>query len=122
MTVDELVDLLARRDVEVLAAVLDPDVVLVSDGGGLVVTPLRPVRGADAVARLVSALVTVESVLTVELVNGRPGVVVRAGGVARAVIVVEVGPAQVSRIWLVLNPDKLVRWHRTAPPRPVESP
>jgi RNA polymerase sigma-70 factor (ECF subfamily) len=113
VTVNELVDLLARRDVEVLAAVLDPDVVLVSDGGGLVVTPLRPVRGADAVARLVSALVTVDSVLTVEPVNGRPGVVVRAEGVARAVIVVEVGPAQVSRIWLVLNPDKLVRWHRS---------
>ena len=113
MTVDELVGLLARRDATALTAVLDPDVVLVSDGGGLVVTPLRPVRGADAVARLVSALVTVDSVLTVEPVNGRPGVVVRAEGVARAVIVVEVGPAQVSRIWLVLNPDKLVRWHRS---------
>ena len=112
MTVDELVDLLARRDATALTAVLDPDVVLVSDGGGRVVTPLRPVRGADEVARLVSALVTADSVLTVEPVNGRPGLVVRVGGRARGVIALTLGSSGVTAIWLVLNPDKLVRWHR----------
>ncbi len=44
-------------------------------------------------------------------VNGRPGVVVRVRGRARAVIALALGPAGVTAVWLVLNPDKLGRWH-----------
>ena len=92
-----------------------PDVVLVSDGGGRVVTPLRPVRGSDAAAALLAALVTANAVVTVEGVNGRPGVVVRVDGLARAVIAVAFARSVVTRVWLVLNPDKLGRWHRAMP-------
>ncbi len=112
MTVDDLVAVLARRDVTALGAVLDPDVVLVGDGGGKVVAPLRPVRGAGAVAALVAALVTADSVLATESVNGRPGVVVRRDGRACAVVVPLVEGSVVTRVWVVLNPDKLGRWHR----------
>lgn len=111
MTVDELVAVLTRHDVTGLAAMLDPDVVLVSDGGDKVVTPLRPVRGVDAVAGLVAALVTADSVLAVECVNGRPGVVVRRGSRACAVIVALLEVSVVRHVWVVLNPDKLGRWH-----------
>lgn len=120
MTADDpdvacLVAVLARRDVTGLRQVLHPDVVLVSDGGGRVVTPLRPVGGSDAVAARLVALVTANAVVTVEGVNGRPSVVVRVDGLARAVIALAFARSVVTRVWLVLNPDKLGRWHRAMP-------
>lgn len=114
MTVDDLVAVLVSRDVTALSRALHPEVVLVSDGGGRVVTPLRPVHGADAVATLLAALVS-RSEVTVEPVNGRPGLVVRADGLARAVIAVTIASSVVTRVWLVLNPDKLGGWHRATP-------
>lgn len=112
MTLGDLVAVLDRRDAAALDVVLDPDVVLVSDGGGRVVTPLRPVRGAGAVARLVTALVPADAVLSAASVNARPGVVVRRAGRACAVIVPVLEGSAVTHVWVVLNPDKLERWHR----------
>ena len=43
-------------DISGLMAVLDPDVILHSDGGGIVKAGAQPVRTADRVARLVSGL------------------------------------------------------------------
>jgi hypothetical protein len=115
VTVDDLVAVLISRDVTALSRALHPEVVLVSDGGGQVVTPLRPVQGADAVAALLASLVASRSQVTVEPVNGRPGLVVRADGLARAVIAVTIASSVVTRVWLVLNPDKLGGWHRRTP-------
>ncbi|MFC7596418.1 hypothetical protein ACFQU3_13955 [Terrabacter sp. GCM10028922] len=115
MTVDELARAVAACDAAAVARLLASDVVLVSDGGGRVVTPLRPVRGVTVAARLVTALGTSGAVPTVEQVNGRPGVVLRRDGRAEAVIAVALADAQVIRIWLVLNPDKLTRWHVVTP-------
>ncbi|CAN7538758.1 nuclear transport factor 2 family protein [Terrabacter sp. LjRoot27] len=113
MSTGRWADALAGGDLDALAATMHRDVVLVSDGGGRVVTPLRPVRGAASVARVVSTAVgdAPGRALTVEQVNGRPAVVVRRSGRACAVVVAEVDGALVVRVWLVLNPDKLVRWH-----------
>ena len=46
----------AGGDVEALLAVLAPDVVLVTDGGGKAKAALRPIAGADKVARFVAAV------------------------------------------------------------------
>ena len=113
MSTDRWADVLAGGDVDALAATLHRDVVLVSDGGGRVVTPLRPVRGAAPVSRVVSTAMgdATGRTLTVEEVNGRRAVVVRRSGSACAVVMTEVDGGLVTRVWLVLNPDKLVRWH-----------
>ncbi|HET7800427.1 MAG TPA: hypothetical protein VFL38_08390 [Humibacillus xanthopallidus] len=111
MTVGALAAALARRDVTALCRVLDPDVVLVGDGGGQVVTPLRPVSGSEPVAAFLTALVTSGSVVEVEAVNGRLGLVVRADGGARAVLAFAMTSSVVTQIWLVLNPGKLGRWN-----------
>ena len=42
----------AEGDLDALTAVLDPEVTLTSDGGGLVSAARHPVPGADRVARL----------------------------------------------------------------------
>lgn len=93
-----------------LRSVLAAEVVAVSDGGGRVVAAPDPVHGADQVARCVTALVGPETVLTVEAVNGQPGVVLRAVGRVVAVISLKVTGPKVSAVWIVLNPDKLRHW------------
>ena len=46
----------AGGDVDALLAALAPDVLLVSDGGGKVKAALRPIAGADKVARFLVAI------------------------------------------------------------------
>jgi RNA polymerase sigma-70 factor (ECF subfamily) len=99
----------ARGDVAGVVAVLAPDVQFVSDGGGLVPAALRPVLGADKVARLVLGLVARDPGLTAEpvVVNGRRGYLVTQQGGARSVLQLEVADGQVRRLWVTSNPDKL---------------
>ncbi|GLX96521.1 sigma factor [Herbidospora sp. NBRC 101105] len=98
-------------DAPALRAVLSPDVLVVSDGGGKVRAPLDPTHGAEAVTRYLSRLLAgVEA--AVEPVNGRTGLVLRQNGRAVAVVSVSVAATDVTAVWIVLNPDKLEGWHR----------
>jgi RNA polymerase sigma-70 factor, ECF subfamily len=105
-------------DVAALRATLAADAVAVSDGGGKVRAASRPLHGADEVARFVSALLsrTAGTVLTAESVNGRTGLVLRRGGEAVAVVSLSVAGTRITAVWIVLNPDKLTRWHQQLPP------
>lgn len=103
-------------DVAALVAHLDPDAVAVSDGGGHVRAALRPVVGADRVARFLLGALSKSPDLALDLEEG-PGetrLVLRRHGRVAAVGTFEVTGDRVSRIWLVLNPDKLETWD-TAP-------
>lgn len=101
-------------DAAALKAVLAAGATVVSDGGGKLRAAVRPAYGADVVARFVAALLTGQpgTVLTVESVNGRSGLVWRRAGQAVAVASLSVAEAEVTAVWIVLNPDKLQRWHR----------
>ncbi|MDF9715135.1 RNA polymerase sigma factor SigJ [Nocardioides sp. ChNu-99] len=107
-----------QGDLAGLVAVLDPDVVLTGDGGGVVSSARRPVVGADRVARfLLGVLAKVDAAAgeRVELVrvNGATGfAIVRPespDGAARATGVVALTTAggRVVRVDLVRNPAKL---------------
>lgn len=98
-----------------IEACLAADVVALCDGGGLPDVPASPVLGATEVARLLLDVLKPGggAVLTVESVNGKPGIVARSpAGTAHAVVAADCSPAQVTTLWLVLNPHKLTRWHR----------
>jgi RNA polymerase sigma-70 factor (ECF subfamily) len=60
--------------------------------------------------------VTAGADLTIESVNGRAGLVVRRAGRAEAVVSIGVTHQRVTELWIVLNPDKLARWHHVSPP------
>lgn len=101
-------------DLNRLLEVLAPDVVLRSDGGGVVSAALRPVVGAGKVGRLLLGLVAlaegpVEAIDV--LVNGEPGVVVRAvvhGARETTVVVPHVGTdGRVAAVDILRNPEKL---------------
>ncbi|TMR90836.1 sigma factor [Nonomuraea basaltis] len=101
-------------DTAALQAVLAADAIVVSDGGGKLRAAVRPTYGADAVARFVTTLLTGQpgTDVAVASVNGRTGLVLRRAGQAVAVVGVSVAGAEVTAVWIVLNPDKLRRWHR----------
>lgn len=90
---------------------LASDAFAVCDSGGHVPAPVLPLRGADEVAWLLQALLPGND-LTVESVNGQPGLVLRHGGRAVAVIAVTCDRNLVTALWVVLNPAKLRPWHR----------
>jgi RNA polymerase sigma-70 factor (ECF subfamily) len=99
-------------DLAALVAVLDPDAVLTSDGGGVVSAARRPVRGADDVARFLLGIgrkVRAGDVVRPATVNGGPGFVATRDGVTFLVAALTVGGGRVTRVDLVLAPDKLPR-------------
>lgn len=103
-------------DLAALVSALAPDVVLRSDGGGRVRAALRPVAGADAVARLLLGLAgrAAEGRLEVlpAVANGEPGFVLRlvtTSEVDVSVVVLRVTERGVEGVDLVRNPDKLTR-------------
>jgi len=102
-------------DLQSLLDILAPDIVAVSDGGGIKRATLRPIFGADKVARLLAALwdkrgneKTVEPIQ----VNGGPGLLVRVNGEVDGVLAVRVENGHVSGLYHVRNPEKLSRVQR----------
>ena len=102
----------AGGDVDALMELLAPDVTLVSDGGGVVRAALRPIEGADAVARWLAGVAArglAEPSMEVVELNGGPAAVVRSRGALQAAIVLGVAGGRVRAVYLVANPEKLAR-------------
>ncbi len=100
----------AGGDIDGLLAVLDPDVVWVSDGGGRASAPRRPLHGAGDVARFVLglfALATPSHTFAQVDVNGAPGVLLRDGERLEGVFSIDVRDGRVVALYGVRNPDKL---------------
>jgi RNA polymerase sigma-70 factor, ECF subfamily len=102
----------AGGDLAGLLAVLDPSVVLTSDGGGRIRAAQRPVHGADRVARFligVTSKITPGQQAVPLVVNGGPGFMVLDGATAVLIGSITVQDGRVQRVDLVLTPDKLPR-------------
>jgi RNA polymerase sigma-70 factor (ECF subfamily) len=101
----------AHGSVDELVLVLDPDVVLRSDGGGLVSgVARRPVSGSDQVARLLLGVAAKHAAIPyLRRVNGAPGLVFEAGGVVVGVMGFSVAGSRITEIDFVVNPQKLER-------------
>ncbi|MFD0309202.1 RNA polymerase sigma factor SigJ [Streptomyces sp. NPDC127119] len=115
--VSAFLDACGTGDLDTLVALLDPAVEARSDGGGKVRAALRPVVGADKVARFLLGLLRKDPGLDAveDDVNGSPGVVVRIAGTTVAVVGVGVRAGRVRDLWLVVNPDKLHAWTDAGP-------
>ncbi len=99
-------------DLAQLVAVLDPEVVLTSDGGGIVSAARRPVHGADNVARFILGLVEKfpEARLEPRETADGLGFVEVQGDRITGVITLSVRDGVVSGIRAVRNPEKLTLW------------
>ncbi|NBH07653.1 RNA polymerase sigma-70 factor [Amycolatopsis sp. SID8362] len=109
---------LESRDLQGLLDVLAPDVVLMSDGGGVKQAVPRPVTGADRLARLVlGGIAKNDAALTTEatVVNGNPGLTLRLDGELDGVMAVRVEDGRITGLYYVRNPEKLTRVESETP-------
>jgi RNA polymerase sigma-70 factor (ECF subfamily) len=104
-----------ERDAGQIAALLAPDAVLVSDGGGKAWAALRPVIGAQRIARLEMGVARKLPGFTIRIVsvNGRAGTLSVLNGRAHAVTSFETDGERILSVMRVLNPDKLPRLAHT---------
>ncbi|WP_144118592.1 RNA polymerase sigma-70 factor [Catellatospora sichuanensis] len=105
-------------DLQGLLDVLAPDVVVVSDGGGLKLAALRPVFGAENAVRLfVGSMHKVGGTLTTEptVINGGQALVFRLDGQIDGVAALRIEDARVTGIYYVRNPEKLSRIEAETP-------
>ena len=97
-------------DVQGLLDILAPDVVLLGDGGGVKQAVLRPVVGADKVARLLAAgLGRIPAAVSLQpaQVNGHPALILRFDGEIDTVIAVRIDDGLITGLYAVRNPEKL---------------
>jgi RNA polymerase sigma-70 factor (ECF subfamily) len=102
-------------DLQSLLDILAPDVVAISDGGGVKQAVPRPIVGAERVARLLAAgLDIVGAGLSLEpvQVNGCPALILRLDGQIDSVVAVRVEGGLVTGLYTVRNPEKLSRVER----------
>ena len=101
-------------DVDALQRVLASDAVLYPDGGGRVLSALRPIYGSDRVARFLFGVVekfplgTSAQVLE-ETVNGAPGFYIREEGQPVQTIAFDIHDGRIAAVYVVRNPEKLAR-------------
>ncbi|MGH9244941.1 MAG: RNA polymerase sigma factor SigJ [Acidimicrobiales bacterium] len=95
-------------DVDGLARLLDENVLLRADGGGVVRTAARPIQGRNAVTRTFAAGIRSATTLAITeaLVNGQPGLVARYDG-QTVVFAFVVTDGLIAQIDIVANPEKL---------------
>ncbi|MER7672995.1 RNA polymerase sigma-70 factor [Kitasatospora sp. NPDC096128] len=112
---DEFLAACVGGDLNRMLELLAPDVTTWSDGGGVIRAALRPVTGADNVARfLLGVLGRLGEAAAVRpvLVNGQPGVLITVNGAVDSVSVLDFtegpnGEPLISSIHAVRNPNKL---------------
>jgi RNA polymerase sigma-70 factor (ECF subfamily) len=99
-------------DLEALVAVLDPDVVLRSDGGGRVSAALRPVHGADRVSRFLLGLPRLEPDAVLDGVETPDGLgfLATLHDLPSAVFSLDVRSGLITAVYIMRNPDKLTQW------------
>ena len=93
-------------DLQRLLDTLAPDVVLLTDGGGLVQAALAPVAGVDPVAWVLGRIAAAAS-LQLAQVNGYPALIIRLNGQIDTVIAVRVDDGLITGLYAVRNPEKL---------------
>lgn len=103
---------LGAGDMEGFLGYLAPDVVLVSDGGGIRRAALRPILGADKVVRWLAGVITrpdVPGAFTSDLreLNGETAAVLYADGAPDSVVFVTVEPRGITALYFLRNPEKL---------------
>jgi RNA polymerase sigma-70 factor (ECF subfamily) len=104
----------AAADPKELTALLAPDAVAYTDGGGRVAAALNPILGADKIARFIIGLgkkfyADTQTAVSFVEVNGRPGLQIHADEEILGIFTIETDGTHITAIYAVRNPDKLTR-------------
>ncbi|MBB5803763.1 RNA polymerase sigma-70 factor (ECF subfamily) [Saccharothrix ecbatanensis] len=99
-------------DLQGLIDILAPDVVMLSDGGGVKQAMPKPVVGADRAARVLSGGITKfldRIVFEPVQVNGCPALIMRLDGEIDGVLAMRIENGLINGLYYVRNPEKLSR-------------
>ncbi|AGB21095.1 RNA polymerase sigma-70 factor, TIGR02957 family [Mycobacterium sp. JS623] len=99
-------------DLQSLVDALAPDVVMLSDGGGVKQALLQPITGARRVARVLGlGLPRIVGEVSVEPVqiNGGPALILRIDGEIDSVVAARIDDNRITGLYIVRNPEKLSR-------------
>ncbi|MBW0275220.1 RNA polymerase subunit sigma-24 [Nocardia sp. MH4] len=99
-------------DLQGLLDLLAPEVVLLADGGGVVKAVVRPIVGADKVARLMAGgLPRFPGVVSTEptQINGAPALLLRLDGKLDSIVTLRLDEGAITGLYVVRNPEKLSR-------------
>jgi RNA polymerase sigma-70 factor (ECF subfamily) len=103
-------------DLNQMMELLAPEVTAWTDGGGKIRAALRPLHGADNVARWILGVLQrrlPDPGTHPVLVNGEPGLLVTSAGIPDSVIVLDLNQDnRIEAVRLVRNPDKLAHLDR----------
>ncbi|WP_406082442.1 RNA polymerase sigma-70 factor [Streptomyces zaomyceticus] len=105
-------------DLQGLLDVLAPEVVYMGDGGGVKHAALRPIVGADKVARLLVGGLgksTIPITFGPTVVNGSPALVVHMDGELDGIMAARVEASRITGLYVVRNPEKLSRIESETP-------
>ncbi|WP_406132819.1 RNA polymerase sigma-70 factor [Streptomyces zaomyceticus] len=105
-------------DLQGLLDVLAPEVVYMGDGGGVKHAALRPIVGADKVARLLVGGLgksTIPITFGPTVVNGSPALVVHMDGELDGIMAARVEAGRITGLYVVRNPEKLSRIESETP-------
>ncbi|MFD4241708.1 RNA polymerase sigma-70 factor [Streptomyces sp. NPDC058525] len=101
----------AGGDLREVLALLAPDVVSWSDGGGVVTAARRPLHGPDHVARWLLGVLAKPEVQGVEMriteINGEPGLLMDLDGEHVGAVTFEAVEGRITALRFVVNPQKL---------------
>ncbi|WP_442812268.1 RNA polymerase sigma-70 factor [Streptomyces sp. NBC_00243] len=98
-------------DLQRLLDILAPDVVLLTDGGGVVQAALAPVLGAGQVAHVLGRIAAAMSLQPTQ-VNGDPALIVRLNGEIDTVLAMRIDNGLITGLYAVRNPEKLSHLQR----------
>ena len=101
----------ATGDLQSLMDVLAPDVVLITDGGGVKKAALKPIHGVEKVLRFLAAVTPEDTENRAEpvWVNGHLGLRLLADDVLDTIATVRIDGDRVTGLYFVRNPHKLAR-------------
>ncbi|MEG4205636.1 RNA polymerase sigma-70 factor [Microcoleus sp. Pol7_A1] len=108
----QFLDASTKGDLQDLLLLLAKDVTFCSDGGGKVVSVLKPIHGAVKVARMLLAIRRkwlLNSVSHLADINGQPGIIQYLDGHIHSVMTFEIVDGCIQSIYSVRNPEKLER-------------
>ena len=108
--VDRFLAAIRHGDLQGLLDVLAPDVVAISDGGGLVAAARHPIKGAERVAGfLIGAARIADFEVKPVWLNGSPALRIDIGGEVNTAVSLTVENGRITRIYAIRNPHKLAR-------------
>ena len=112
--IDAFQQAIETGELQRLLDLLAPGVVFLGDGGGVVEAALKPIVGANRVARLLT--IGRERIAAMSLqpaqVNGYPALILRRDGEIDTVIAVRIDDGLVTGLYAVRNPEKLSHLER----------